>query len=56
MESKQFPISKCKKPTTGRLWYKGKVIVDNKPFNILQSRKKEMLLNGYCKDYFDITY
>lgn len=57
--SKQFPKHKneSSKPTIGKLWYNGKVIVKDKPFKFLQYTKKKLLATGYyLKDKFKITY
>lgn len=53
--SNQFP--KRTKPTTGKLWYNNKVIMDGKPFPVLQAEKKRLLATGYFKrDLFKLTY
>lgn len=57
--SNQFPIRDKKnqpKPTTGRLWYNGKVILTDKLFAILQCEKKKLIASGYRKELFKITY
>ena len=54
--SNQFPIQPKKKPTVGRLWYNGKVILADKPFPLLQFRKRELIAQGYNKNLFKITY
>lgn len=54
--SNQFPISPKKKPTTGRLWYNGKVILADRPFAFLQFRKRELIAQGCNKNLFKITY
>lgn len=49
--------NKSLRPTKGRLWYDGKVILENKPFAILQHKKKVLLDTGfYQKELFKITY
>lgn len=53
--SKQFPTGK--KPTTGTLWYDNKVVMEDRPFPILQAEKKRLLATGYYqKDKFKLTY
>lgn len=55
--SNQFPKSNPKKPTTGKLWYNGKVIMDHKPFPVLQNKKKQLLATGYYKkELFKLSY
>lgn len=57
--SNQFPIRDKKnqpKPTTGRLWYNGKIILADKPFAIPQCEKKKLIASGYRKELFKITY
>nr|DAH96044.1 MAG TPA: hypothetical protein [Caudoviricetes sp.] len=57
--SKQFPIQEKKnqpKPTTGRLWYNGNIILADKSFAILQHEKKKLIAMGYRKEMFKITY
>ena len=45
------------RPTTGTLWYNGKVLKENLPFYILQAEKKNLIATGYYKkDLFKITY
>lgn len=54
--SNQFPIQDKKRPTTGRLWYNGKVILADKPFAFLQHEKKKLIATGYRKELFKLTY
>lgn len=54
--SNQFPIQGKKRPTTGRLWYNGKVILADKPFAFLQHEKKKLIATGYRKELFKLTY
>lgn len=55
--SNQFPTNEKKKPTIGKLWYNGKVIISNKPFAKLQYEKKRLIATGYYnKELFKITY
>lgn len=55
--SNQFPQRGNQKPTTGRLWYNGKVIMENRPFPVLQAEKKRLLATGYYKkELFKVTY
>lgn len=62
MTSNQFPIRKIKKKTTGTLWYYPKTggdsqkIASNLPFPILQAKKKELVMRGWKKEKFLITY
>ena len=55
--SNQFPIREKKKPTTGKLWYNGKVLLSDKPFALIQHEKKKLIATGYYrKELFKITY
>lgn len=57
--SNQFPIREKKqrpKPTTGNLLYNGHILIENRPFAILQCEKKKFIASGYRKELFKITY
>lgn len=58
--SNQFPIREKEpkaKPTTGKLWYNGQLILSDRPFPLLQLEKKKLLATGnYRKNLFKITY
>lgn len=55
--SNQFPIQKKEKSNRGKLWYNGKVLISDKPFAILQCKKKKLVATGYYrKELFKITY
>lgn len=44
------------RPTTGRLWHGGRVIMENEPFRHLQYRRMQLIREGYDKKLFRITY
>lgn len=41
---------------TGDLWYNGKKLESNLPFNILGAKKKEYISLGYKKEHLKIKY
>lgn len=56
--SNQFPTRRsAPKPKVGKLWYNNQIIMQDKPFGILQTEKRRLLLTGsYHNGLFKISY
>ena len=56
--SNQFPVKQkdAVEKSTGTLWYDGREIIANQPFWKLQQEKKNLIMMGYDKAKFTITY
>lgn len=56
--SNQFPVKQkdAIDKNNGTLWYNEREIIANKPFWKLQQEKKNLIMMGYDKAKFKITY
>jgi hypothetical protein len=59
--SNQFPTATPVHPTTGTLWYLGadnryRAMVERQPFWKLQTEKRSLVMRGFDKERFRITY
>lgn len=50
------PPIQSQKPTHGNLWLNGELFQHNKPFALLQHKRKELLKAGHLKREIKITY
>ncbi len=57
-QSNQFPVKQkyAVEKSTGTLWYDGREMIANQPFWKLQQEKKNLIMMGYNKAKFTITY
>jgi hypothetical protein len=59
--SNQFPTSVITRPTTGTLWYFGtdghwREMLSKEPFWKLQTEKRNLVMRGFDRKRFRITY